>query len=549
MATAAIWYESDGYRLEGRPLMGRRVAGQEFLKAFGRFARTDRFTAVVRNPQDRQEFVATMRELRPEIPTTVISPDAMGELADVGCLYFPGPLLNDLAWTRRFFAPRTWSLCGVTHTVSSLRGMKIVADWPLAGFEPWDAMVCTSKAVKDAVERILGARVAQFREQLGATRVSLPHLPIIPLGVDCDRQAEIMQGRDAARVSLGIAEDTFVVLFVGRLAFNAKAHPFPMYLALQRLAAHHKVVLVECGWTDNDAVARAYNEARTKVCPSVRSIVLDGTSATELARGWACADCFCSLSDNIQESFGLTPIEAMASGLPCIVTDWDGYRDTVREGMDGFRVATLAPPPGFAADLIFDHVFDMRPYGGFIGHAAAMTAVDCEAASAAFERLAASPELRRQLGANGAQRAREAFDWSAVIRAYETLWGELAEIRTAALKQNPLQAKPVRWAEHLDPFDLFASYPTATLQSKMRIRLLPDAETDAFEERLSLLMAMNDVMRGDPLPALKQLRDRLRTGSCDVETFLGHYRPADRTRALRGLMLMAKFGLVAIDKP
>jgi len=181
MATAAIWYESDGYRLEGRPLMGRRVAGQEFLKAFGRFARTDRFTAVVRNPQDRQEFVATMRELRPEIPTTVISPDAMGELADVGCLYFPGPLLNDLAWTRRVFAPRTWSLCGVTHTVSSLRGMKIVADWPLAGFEPWDAMVCTSKAVKDAVERILGARVAQFREQLGATRVSLPHLPIIPL--------------------------------------------------------------------------------------------------------------------------------------------------------------------------------------------------------------------------------------------------------------------------------------------------------------------------------------------------------------------------------
>jgi len=61
MATAAIWYESDGYRLEGRPLMGRRVAGQEFLKAFARFARTDRFTAVVRNRQNQGEFVATMR--------------------------------------------------------------------------------------------------------------------------------------------------------------------------------------------------------------------------------------------------------------------------------------------------------------------------------------------------------------------------------------------------------------------------------------------------------------------------------------------------------
>jgi alpha-maltose-1-phosphate synthase len=549
MATAAIWYESDGYRLEGRPLMGRRVAGQEFLKAFARFARTDRFTAVVRNRQNQGEFVATMRELRPEIPASAVTPDAMGKIADVGCLYYPGPLPNELSWMRRYFAPRTWSLCGVTHTVSSLRGMKIVADWPLAGFEPWDAMVCTSSAVKDAVERILGARIAQFREQLGATRVSLPRLPIIPLGVDCDRQAEIMRGRDAARASLGIAEDEFVVLFVGRLAFNAKAHPFPMYLALQRLAAHHKVVLVECGWTDNDVVGRVFKEARTKICPSVRSIVLDGTSATELARGWACADCFCSLSDNIQESFGLTPIEAMASGLPCIVTDWDGYRDTVRDGLDGFRVATLAPPPRSAADLIFEHVFDMRPYGGFIGHVAAMTAVDCEATTAAFERVAGNPELRRELGANGARRAREAFDWSVVIRAYETLWEELAEIRTAALKQHPVQAKPVRWAEHLDPFDLFASYPTAALQPKMRIRLLPDAETDAFEERLSLAMAMNEVMRGDPIPALKQLRDRLRTGPCEVEAFLGHYRPNDRTRALRGLMLMAKFGLVAIDKP
>ena len=32
---------------------------------------------------------------------------------------------------------------------------------------------------------------------------------------------------------------------------------------------------------------------------------------------------FVSLSDNIQETFGLTPIEGMASGLPLIVSDAD----------------------------------------------------------------------------------------------------------------------------------------------------------------------------------------------------------------------------------
>ncbi|MBI3542646.1 MAG: glycosyltransferase, partial [Deltaproteobacteria bacterium] len=53
---------------------------------------------------------------------------------------------------------------------------------------------------------------------------------------------------------------------------------------------------------------------------------------------WQAADIFCSLADNVQETFGLTPLEAMAAGLPQVVSDWNGYRDTVRHGVDGFRV-------------------------------------------------------------------------------------------------------------------------------------------------------------------------------------------------------------------
>ena len=48
------------------------------------------------------------------------------------------------------------------------------------------------------------------------------------------------------------------------------------------------------------------------------------------------------------------PVEAMAAGLP-VVSDWDSYRHTVSEGVEGFRIPTCPPlalhkrRPGFAA--------------------------------------------------------------------------------------------------------------------------------------------------------------------------------------------------------
>src|SRR5438045_9025590 len=54
----------------------------------------------------------------------------------------------------------------------------------------------------------------------------------------------------------------------------------------------------------------------------------------------AAADVFVSPGDSLQESFGITPIEAMACGIPQVVADWNGYRDTVSYGETGFFVPT-----------------------------------------------------------------------------------------------------------------------------------------------------------------------------------------------------------------
>ena len=33
----------------------------------------------------------------------------------------------------------------------------------------------------------------------------------------------------------------------------------------------------------------------------------------------------------------------MAAGIPVVVSDWDGYRYTVTDGVEGFLIPTLAP--------------------------------------------------------------------------------------------------------------------------------------------------------------------------------------------------------------
>jgi alpha-maltose-1-phosphate synthase len=164
----------------------------------------------------------------------------------------------------------------VNHTLSSARAMDGLTGLLTAPVQPWDAIICTSTASRAVIETLFARQEEHLSRRLGATRFVRPQLPVIPLGVDCEVQVRRSERRDEARSSLGVEPGDFVVLFLGRLSFHAKANPAPMYLALERLARNHRVVLIECGWTANDQIAQAFSEARAKLCPSVRSIVLDG---------------------------------------------------------------------------------------------------------------------------------------------------------------------------------------------------------------------------------------------------------------------------------
>ena len=268
--------------------------------------------------------------------------------------------------------------------------------------------------------------------------------------------------------SHGFADHEIVVLFVGRLSLHAKANPLPMYLACARAArASGKTIrILECGWFANDPIRESFEEAARVA--DVRVDRVDGRQSGVTRTAYQSADIFVSLSDNIQETFGLTPVEAMAAGLPVVASDWDGYRETVRDGIDGVLVPTRQPEnPDCAAALIDGYQDGRLNYDRYVAYAHMMVAVDVEACAAAIARLAQSADLRRQLGDNGRQRVRDVFDWSRILPRYQALWAEQRERLDHFRKAGG--ARPQREPGMPNPLRMFAHYPSALITAQSRL--------------------------------------------------------------------------------
>jgi Glycosyltransferase len=545
-ANAAVYYVDDGYRLDGPKLMGRQSAGNGFLTGFARYAELDSFWTLVKNTPSAESFKQFVSPYRPDLPVHVVGPNRCGALANPGCLYIPAPGLKEFAWSRIQFGDRAWSLCGVIHTLSSAGAMDDITGLLVAPVRAWDAVVCTSAAGKDVVTRLLEAQREYLGWRLGATRVELPQLPIIPLGVDCDAFAPSEDARGAARQHFAIAEHEVVVLFFGRLSFHAKAHPLVMYQALGRAAGARPVVLIEAGQFPNDKTREAFDQARGAACPQVRFVRANGKDFDACSKAWAAADIFCSLSDNIQETFGLTPLEAMAAGLPVVVTHWDGYKDTIRHGVDGFCVPTALPAPGLGGDLAFRHACEIDSYDRYIGHVSQFTAVDVDAAAAAFTQLFASRELCRRMGEAGRRRTREEFDWRQIIPRYQALWAELAERRRAAPADTEApRVCPAR----PDPFALFASYPTMQVTSDVRLaRGRVDKALLVRFRTLEMVGAMRAVLPPEPL-AERILVAIPEKGTVTLQDVLAQIAPEHRSIAARAVVWLAKMAAVIIVPP
>jgi glycosyltransferase involved in cell wall biosynthesis len=470
MKNTGIWGTLHPF-FEGGEIMGRSVANEGFIRALLRkdpfaayhFYLSDNNQLSILRERLAKEFGTMLREGRFVLGTHGQLPQALRQY-DFHCFHLSDCLLHNsqLAMLRNRYAQRIFPVTGCTHTLSYARYMPLFLQQMWAGTSARDVVIATSRAAVGMVSSVF----ARLGREYGAecNGFALPGIERIPLGIDLasfpqpDRVT-----RHAVRAGLGAGESDTVLLAFARISHYSKMDLLPLLRAVQRLCRMgirpETLHLVVAGFMQQGDTTPHVLGGFAKAL-GIRLHVISAPTDTERNGLYGAADIFVSPVDNMQETFGLTLLEAGAMGLPVVASDYDGYRDLVVDGETGLLVPTLGPAATQDIDLLSHLAFDTATHL----ETAQRTVVDVPALAGALHALIAHPEARRRMGAQAARHVRANYGWETVIGQYLALWDRLNSL--------PVNESVLRSAHH--PLrtayaDLFGGYPSAVLAGDMQL--------------------------------------------------------------------------------
>jgi hypothetical protein len=317
-----------------------------------------------------------------------------------------------------------------------------------------DAIVCTSACGREVFGR--------SRSALGPEHTFAARLAQIPLGVSEAYFAP--RDRRKCRERLRLPRSGVQLLYLGRISAYSKADLAPLLYLFADLARRERDLVLVLAGAGDAANVQNLEAVISELGLTSRVIVKTHVEDEQKLDLYGAADIFVSPVDNHQETFGLSIVEAMASGLPVVASDFDGYRELVVEGVTGYGVPTYwTRPPAVVTELrgiLEPHIAQFA--------LSQSVAVDLRVLGERLATLIDQPETRLAMGQAGRARAAAELSWRKVIGRYEGLWTELAEEASRAPAPGPVADPDI-----VDPFELFSAYPTEIFGDEQVLRLSP----------------------------------------------------------------------------
>lgn len=383
-----------------------------------------------------------------------------------------------------------------------------------------DRLICTTPTAQEAVMKMA--------EILGGSTVLKTE--VIPLGVHSPPTSQ----DTSLRGKLKIPAESLILLYLGRFSYYTKVDLLPLLLAFRSLTqiTSAPVHLVLAGATGGEDYEKILQTAATEwgVKDLVRFVF--NPSETDKQALFDDADIFLAPGDNVQETFGLSVVEAMAHGLPVVASDWNGYRALVEDGKTGYLIPTMGLVEcSFLSDLtplLTDAMTHL-----YLSQA---VATRHEVWEEKLKNLVENEKTRLEMGKAARARA-TAFLWPQVIQKYLALWKNLITLPEEKREEQPL---PV-----LDYLKVFGNYATQTLSDKNRFTLTSTGrEIVAGKLPLRLYAAVEDILQIPLLGALLKMAE----SGVTVEKALRQLtekHPGDQVRY--HLVWLCKYGMVRVE--
>lgn len=225
--------------------------------------------------------------------------------------------------------------------------------------------------------------------------------------------------RAAARHSLNLRPSDVCLLSLGRLSRHDKGTLEPLLWVRSQLEVPElsHVRLVIAGEDRHGYAAELRRQARVYGVAETVDVTPDvnDEERLQLLHG---ADMFVSLYDSHQEIFGLAVAEALAVGLPCVVSRFGNIGNLVAHGRNGFSIPTTL----CVEESLVDAWQDLLPWENAHLHSAQLVAVSRPHLLEAVQQLVNDPELRKRMGQKAAHQASREFSSSNITRQYERQW-------------------------------------------------------------------------------------------------------------------------------
>jgi glycosyltransferase involved in cell wall biosynthesis len=532
-----------------REVFGLQVAIFSWLKAFLRHSPREKFHFLIDNVNawnevqqladetgcDRNRLVAFDRRF------------VQQNYAQFTTIFRADPLAQKILWRRETVPGLGYNFCALAHAIGGLETGVALEQYCLAPTDRSDAIICPSRAVATAIRSFFDMYDDYLQKRFGGNFHCPVQLPIIPLGIEVEKfeRRATPQKRADQRQKLGLNENDIVLLWVGRLSRAIKAHPLAMFQAAERAAelTGAKVHLVMQGYFVPDTDEQHFRNLAADFCSKAKVTFVPNLDPRFPDGLWAAGDIFLSLVDNMQESFGLTPLEAMAAGLPRVLSDWDGYRDSVSHGEDGFLITTHQPPPGTGMALSELLLSDQEMYGGFLAKTALSVTVDQEMAAQCIATLIQDKNLRRSMADKARKRVRETYDWKNIIPRYENYWAEMAEQR----RRDQANATKTKWAsvppQVPDPFTMYAAYPTSPLNENAHVFVVANADQTKTMWKHEINTFGLDMLI-PPEESIKLVNTIAKHGNMKIADILHTNPNLDRPQLWRTLGWLIKLGIL-----